>query len=166
MVPAPALHVDDGMDVRLHLLPPLAVRNSTALPPTQSLAVTHPCSGSRKNGCDNARSAGRPPGTVRIGVMSAHVLPKSCVATSRWRTIATPKDLETSWKASTLDVRAGRVGDAEGDGIDRDVRMEDGGDDGDMDGAVVHEAPITTSTTKPATWILDGTGELLSARRL
>jgi hypothetical protein len=51
--------------------------------------------------------------TVRIGVMSVHVPLKSPVASRRWRhlggsearqrrTIATPKDLETSWKASTL----------------------------------------------------------------
>jgi hypothetical protein len=170
------LHDDEGMDDRAHLLPPLTVRKSTALPLAQSLAVTHPCSGSRKNGSDNARSAGRPPGTVRIGVMSVHVLPKSSVATSscrhlegfemrQRRTIATPKDFETSWKASTLVVRPVRVAGAEGEGIDRDVGTE-GGDEVDGDGEGVHEAPIRPRKTKPATRILDGTGELLSVRRL
>jgi hypothetical protein len=37
---------------------------------------------------------------------------------------------------------------------------------GDTDGAVVHEPPTRATTTKPATWILDGTGELLPAQRL
>jgi hypothetical protein len=108
--------------------------------------------------------------------MSVHVLPKSSVATSscrhlegsetrQRRTIATPKDLDTSWKAPTLVVGAVGVGDAEGDGIERDVGTERG-DEVDGDSAVVHEAPTSTGTSRPATRIVDDTGELLSARRL
>jgi hypothetical protein len=59
--------------------------------------------------------------------MSAHVLPKSSVATSRWRqldgsvarqrrTMATPNDLVTNWNAWTLVVLASEPGDGEPDG--------------------------------------------------
>jgi hypothetical protein len=119
---------------------------------------------------------GRQGGPQGPSVMLVHVLPKSSVATTscrqlegsetrQRRTIATPKDLDTSWKASTLVVGAAGVGDAEGDGIERDVGTERG-DEVDGDSAVVHEAPTSTSTSRPATRIVDDTGELLSARRL
>ena len=164
------------MGVRPHRRPPLVVMNSTALPPAQSLAVTHPCSGSRKYGCSNARFGGKPPGTACIGVMSVHVLPKSSVVTTRWwhlegsvarqrRTIVTPSDRDTSWNASTLVVRVADLDDPT-DGVDSDTGV-DGRTDwlGSGGEYVVHAAVTSPATSRPARTIFDGKA-LLSASRL
>jgi hypothetical protein len=174
-VPAPALHVDGGIDVRAHLLPPLAVLKTTAFPPVQSLAVTHPCSAFRKNACDSARSGGNPSGTVCIGVMSVHVLPKSSVARRRWRhldgsvarqprTVATPKDLDARWIVSTLVVRACELGDDGTDGAELGAGVDECAGRLGSGGEFVHEAAISAAaTTRPGRRIIGGTGELLSA---
>lgn len=170
VVPAPALHVDGSMGVLAHFLPPLVVLKSTAVPPTQSLAVTHPCSGSRKNACSSPRSGGGLPGTRCTGVMSVHVFPKSCVATRRWwhrdgsvamqcRTMATPNDLDTSWNASTLVVRAVEPGDDRSpDGAELWAGVDERARGLDPGAEVVHDAAVTTAITKPAKRIFDGTG--------
>jgi hypothetical protein len=169
-VPAPPLHVDGGIDVRAHLLPPLAVLKTTAFPPAQSLAVTHPCSGSRKDACSSASSGGSPPGTVCIGVMSVHVLPKSSVARRRWRhldgcvarqrrTVTTPNDLDASWNVSTLVVRAPQPEDDETGGAELEAGVDECAGRLGSSGEGVHEAAISAAATNgPARRIIGGTG--------
>jgi hypothetical protein len=80
--------------------------------------------------------------------------------------MASPNDLVTNWNAWTLVVLASEPGDSETDGAglttDGDERAEGLG----WGAEVVQDAAISAPISRPAKRIFDGTGELLSARRL
>jgi hypothetical protein len=78
-------------------------------------------------------------------------------------TIATPKDLETSWNAPTVVIRVLARGDDETEGVDWEGCIEGRGDERGTDGEAVHEAPTRANTISPARRIFDGTGN--SSRR-
>ncbi len=80
--------------------------------------------------------------------------------------MATPNDLVTNWNVWTLVVPASEPGDSETGGAGLTIAGDERADGLGSRAEVVQDAAISAPISRPAKRIFDGTGELLSARRL